>query len=87
MKTSFKVTGILILLIALAIVSWVASVDSFGMASEMKFGDPYLIPKYSTSAIMLTAFILIAGYKYIESFANYIIEGVIEDLNKDDEEE
>lgn len=82
MKPNAKHIAIAIALAGLAAVSWVASVDSFSTASVLLYGDPYTIPLTSTAAIMLTAFLVIAAMKGIESFAKTIINMVENDMRK-----
>jgi hypothetical protein len=82
MKPRAKYIGVAIALAGLTAVSWVASYDSFSMASVVLYGNSYTIPLSSTAAILLTAALLIAAKKGIESFAKTIVNLVEKDLRK-----
>jgi hypothetical protein len=82
MKPRAKHVAIAIGLAGLTAVSWAASYDSFSMASMILYKNTYTIPLASTTAILLTAALVIAAAKGIESFAKTIVNMVEKDLRK-----
>ena len=71
----------------LAGITYWAAYDALSQASVILGYGPVFIPTLTTLAVVTVYIGCVLSYKYLESFANCIIQWIITDSEEEDEEE